>query len=68
MAQAEEAVEDIQESISSARRDLFPELTDNVVLDIDEDPFDDTKGSESPGEPIDGESPAEADDAVGVSE
>ena len=41
MAQAEEAVEDIQESISSARRDLFSELADDVVLDIDEDPFAD---------------------------
>ncbi len=68
MAQTEEAVEDIQESISSARRDLFPELADDVVLDIDEDPFDDTKRAESSGEPVDSESPVEADDAVGVSE
>ena len=40
MAQGGEAVEDIQESVSSARRELFPELTDDVVLDINEDPFD----------------------------
>ncbi len=68
MAQAEEAVEDMQESISSARRDLFPELADEVVLDIDEDPFNDTEGVASPGEAVDGESPIEADDAMGVSE
>ena len=42
MAQAEEAVEDIRDSVSSARQELFPELTDNIVLDIDEDPFSDT--------------------------
>lgn len=49
MAQTEEAIEDIRDSVSSARRDLFPELADGVVLDIDEDPFDDedTAGSES---------------------
>jgi exonuclease SbcD len=41
MAQGGEAVEDIQESVSTARRDFFPDLTDDVVLDIDEDPFED---------------------------
>ncbi|MFP8888528.1 metallophosphoesterase family protein [Natrialbaceae archaeon A-CW2] len=42
MAQAEEAVEDIRESVSSARRELFPDFAENVVLDIDEDPFGDS--------------------------
>jgi len=46
MAQAKEGVEDIRDSVSSARRDLFPELADNVVLDIDEDPFSDTNPDE----------------------
>lgn len=46
MAQAEEAVEDIRDSVSSARRDLFPELADDIVLDIDEDPFSDTDPDE----------------------
>ncbi|TKX79888.1 metallophosphoesterase [Halorubrum sp. SD626R] len=69
MAQAEEAVEDIQESISSARRDLFPDLADGVVLNVDEDPFvDDEVDGEGPGESADNESPVEADETVGVSE
>jgi len=42
LAQADEAVEDIRDSVSSARRDLFPQFTDDVVLDIDEDPFEDS--------------------------
>lgn len=46
MAQVEEAVEDIRDSVSSARRDLFPELADDVVLDIDEDPFSDLSPDE----------------------
>ena len=52
MAQAEEAVEDIRDSVSSARRDMFPELADDVVLDIDEDPFSDAHadGATEPGE------------------
>ena len=41
MAQADEAIEDIRDSVSSARQELFPKLTDNIVLDIDEDPFED---------------------------
>jgi len=64
MAQAEEAIEDIQESVSTARRDLFPDLADGVVLDIEEDPFagdEDDGGAES-------ETPAESDEAVEVSE
>jgi DNA repair exonuclease SbcCD nuclease subunit len=39
MAQTNEAVEDIQESVSSARQELFPHKVDDIVLDIDEDPF-----------------------------
>ena len=46
MAQAEEAIEDIRDSVSSARRELFPELADNIVLDIDEDPFLDSDPDE----------------------
>jgi DNA repair exonuclease SbcCD nuclease subunit len=63
MAQAEEAVEDIQESISAARRDLFPDVADDVVLDIDDDPFADDE--DTAGE---SESPREVGDAVGVGE
>jgi hypothetical protein len=63
MAQTEEAVEDIQESISAARRDLFPDVADDVVLDIDDDPFADDE--DTAGER---ESPGEADDTVGVGE
>ncbi len=65
MAQAEEAVEDIRDSVSSARRDLFPELADDVVLDIDEDPFSDTD-ADSETEPGDGERSGEADDEAEV--
>jgi DNA repair exonuclease SbcCD nuclease subunit len=57
MAQADEAVEDIRESVSSARRDLFPELADDVVLDIDEDPFSDTD--------VDGETESDDGDPSG---
>ena len=65
MAQAEEAVEDIRESVSSARRDLFPELANDVVLDIDEDPFSDAD-AEGEAEPGDGEPSGEADDEAEV--
>ena len=69
MAQTEEAVEDIQESISSSRRDLFPDLADGVVLNIDEDPFADGEGDrEGSDEAADSESPVKTDEAVGVSE
>ncbi|THE64880.1 metallophosphoesterase [Salinadaptatus halalkaliphilus] len=51
MAQADEAVEDIRDSVSSARQELFPELTDDVVLDIEEDPFADAEtGEETSGD------------------
>lgn len=40
MAQGGEAVEDIRDVVSSARRTLFPDLAENVVVDIDESPFD----------------------------
>lgn len=67
MAQAEEAVEDIQDSVSSARRDLFPELADDVVLDIDEDPFDDGDAAETASDAVETEeSRAEADEAAEV--
>lgn len=61
MAQAEEAVEDISDTVSSARRDLFPELADNVVVDIDEDPFRDEEESDAPEESSDEERPADDD-------
>jgi DNA repair exonuclease SbcCD nuclease subunit len=40
MAQAEEAVGDIRDAVGTARRDLFPELADSVVVDIDKYPFE----------------------------
>jgi DNA repair exonuclease SbcCD nuclease subunit len=46
MAQADEAVEDIRDSVSSARQELFPDLADDVVLDIEEDPFADAETDE----------------------
>ncbi|WP_049924107.1 metallophosphoesterase family protein [Halopiger djelfimassiliensis] len=69
MAQAKEAAEDIRDTVSSARRDLFPELVDDVVLDIEEDPFDDGDGdietttSETAG---DEESDSETDETAEV--
>ena len=62
MAQADEAIEDIQDVISTARRDLFPDLADGVVVDIDEDPFDDAEDSQKSAEaesPADDSSPEE---------
>jgi len=56
MAQADEAVEDIRDSVSSARQELFPELTDDVVLDIEEDPFADAEtGEETSGDVTSGD-------------
>lgn len=55
MAQAEEAVEDIRDAVGTARRDLFPELADDVVVDIDEDPFDEDDDSEVSKEPTETE-------------
>lgn len=51
--------------MSSARRDLFPELANDVVLDIDEDPFSDAD-AEGETEPSDGEPSGEADDEAEV--
>jgi hypothetical protein len=65
MAQAEEAVEDIRDSVSSARRDMFPELADDVVLDIDGDPFSDAD-ADGETESGDGEPSKEADDEAEV--
>jgi len=65
MAQVGEVIEDIRDSVSSARRDLFPELADDVMIDIDEDPFSDVDaggGMESG----DDESGGEADDEAEV--
>jgi hypothetical protein len=44
--------------VSSARRELFPELADDVVLDIEEDPFADEEAT--------GETATEADEAEEV--
>lgn len=44
MAQADEIVEDISDTVSSKRRELFPELADNIVVDVDENLFDDDSG------------------------
>ncbi len=65
MAQAEESAEDIRDSVSSARRKLFPELTEDVVLDINEDPFS-ASGSNGETNPNDGELGGEADDEAEV--
>jgi DNA repair exonuclease SbcCD nuclease subunit len=40
MAQTGDTAEDISDTVSSKRRELFPELTDDVVVDVDEDPFE----------------------------
>jgi len=63
MAQAEEAVGDIRGSVSSARQELFPELADDVVLDIEEDPFADAEPGE---EAFDGTCDDETDAAAGT--
>lgn len=60
LAQTEEAVEDISDRVSSARRDLFPELAEDIVVDIAEDPFEDDDGewdvsAEDPGDEGDSE-------------
>lgn len=65
MAQAEEAVEDIRDSVSSARRELFPELADDVVLDIDADPFDGGEVEETaPDDVVGEESRTETDEVA----
>ena len=46
MTQAEEVVEDIRDVVSSARRNLFPDLAEDVVVDIDENPFDEAELAE----------------------
>ncbi|WP_221621767.1 metallophosphoesterase family protein [Halocatena pleomorpha] len=65
MAQAEEAVDALCDSVSSARRDLFPELADDVVLDIDEAPFMDSDFEEDM-ELMDGEPVGKASDETEV--
>jgi DNA repair exonuclease SbcCD nuclease subunit len=66
MAQAEEAVEDIRDSVSSARQELFPELADDVVLDIEEDPFADVEtGEEASDETVDGDMDADTETEAG---
>jgi copper homeostasis protein CutC len=60
MAQAEEAVEDIRDSVSSARQELFPDLADDVMLDIEEDPFADAEAGEgASGDAADGDTDVE---------
>lgn len=44
MAQGGEDVEDITDVISSRRRELFPEMTADVTVDVAEDPFEETEG------------------------
>jgi DNA repair exonuclease SbcCD nuclease subunit len=57
MAQAEETAEDIRDTVSERRQELFPDLTDDVVIDVAEDPFaeqattDETEGSAETDEP-----------------
>jgi DNA repair exonuclease SbcCD nuclease subunit len=63
MAQADEVVEDIRDTVSSARQELFPELADDVVLDIEEDPFVDADTvEESFDETANGDTTANSED------
>jgi DNA repair exonuclease SbcCD nuclease subunit len=39
MAQSGQAAEDIRDTIGERRRELFPNLTDDVLIDVPEDPF-----------------------------
>lgn len=67
MAQADEAPEDIGETVSEKRRELFPERGDDVRLDIDENPFEELSDEELAAL-VDGEPPeavAEAEEVVG---
>ena len=67
MAQADEAVTDLRDSVSAARQELFPELADDIVLDIEEDPFADADtAEESIDEPGDGDitAPSEGEEVV----
>ncbi|UHQ99202.1 metallophosphoesterase (plasmid) [Natrinema zhouii] len=65
MAQADEAVEDIRDSVSSARHKLFPELTDDVVLDIEEDPFADAEAGENTSGDTTGDDEADVETEAG---
>jgi hypothetical protein len=50
MAQGGESADDITDIITESRRELFPEATSDVVLEVEEDPFADPEvGDESPG-------------------
>jgi DNA repair exonuclease SbcCD nuclease subunit len=52
MAQGGESADDITDIITESRRELFPEATSDVVLEVEEDPFADPEvGDESPGDP-----------------
>jgi len=46
MAQDGESADDIADVVSDHRRELFPEATADVSLDIDEDPFDDNESED----------------------
>jgi hypothetical protein len=45
MAQGNEAIEDIRDVVASTRRDLFPEMTADVSVDVPDDPLMDTDKS-----------------------
>lgn len=63
MAQADEAVADIRDSVSAKRQELFPELADDIVLDIEEDPFADADtAEESIDEPVEDDTTAPSED------
>ncbi|MFW6436061.1 MAG: metallophosphoesterase [Halococcoides sp.] len=54
MAQTGQAPDDVREAVSAARRDLFPDRAEEVVLDIDENPFDDAaETTDDPGTGVD---------------
>lgn len=68
VAQAEESTADIQESVSAARRELFPDIADDVVVDIDEDPFADADAGSESQDAVDGDPRGEVEDPAEVSE
>lgn len=46
MSQTGEAVESISDMVSERRRELFPDMTADVAIEVAEDPFDDTPADE----------------------
>jgi DNA repair exonuclease SbcCD nuclease subunit len=59
MAQTNEAIEDISELVSESRRELFPGMTEDISVEVSEDPFEDEARAD--GEPADRESAPSSD-------